>query len=169
MSRTRLLLVALLLPLAVQGAVLDSSLGRWLDADAGPELAEVLSKHPRFKGEKLQFTVLDAGKPTPNGNELALAVEQRLTTHLLKRPGVMLAWRNRPTSCEIHHVALFSEPERQSRTILVDYRGSPAGDAARRRLAFSGAAQRCNPSVGSERLQQPCPPGTRRHADSPFP
>ena len=81
--------------------LLNGSLGQWLDATAAPQLAELLSTHPRFKGETVRFVELRDGQPLATGTALAQAVEQRLTQQLLRREGVRLAWRDEPETCAV--------------------------------------------------------------------
>ena len=57
----RISLVCLLLTLGdavdASSSLLTGELGRWLETTAAPELVDVLSKHPRFKGETIRFTL----------------------------------------------------------------------------------------------------------------
>jgi hypothetical protein len=81
------------------GELLGGSLGRWLDETAGPELAEMLARHPKFKGETVRFVPMSDGRAEPAGNRLAQAVEQRLTRHLIRAEGVRIAWERDRQPC----------------------------------------------------------------------
>lgn len=94
-----LLLVALALPAHGEAPLLDGSLGRWLDDSAAPQLAELLSRHPRFKGETIAFAPMRNGNALPGGDRLTQAVEQRLTQNLLRRDGIRLSWHHEAARC----------------------------------------------------------------------
>ena len=81
------------------GELLGGSLGRWLDETAGPELAETLARHPKFKGETVRFVPMLDGRAEPAGNRLVQAVEQRLTRHLIREGGVRIAWERDRQPC----------------------------------------------------------------------
>ncbi len=95
-----LLLLLSLAPVA-QSAVLTATLGRWLDTEAAPALAETLSRHPKFSGETVQIVSLRDGRPVEEPSQLHQAVEAELTQLLLKRPGVKLAWDEPRGSCGV--------------------------------------------------------------------
>jgi hypothetical protein len=78
---------------------LKGSLGRWLDDAAAPRLAEILSRHPKFKGENVRFVSLHNGQRIASGNLLTQAVQQRLTQRLLRSDGVRLVWQNHRENC----------------------------------------------------------------------
>lgn len=81
------------------GELLGGSLGRWLDETAAPELAETLSRHPKFKGETIRFVPMLNGRAESAGNRLVQAVEQRLTRHLIRSDGVRIAWERAREPC----------------------------------------------------------------------
>lgn len=85
---------------AAAGAVLDAELGRWLDDTAAPQLAEILSRHPRFQGETVRLVAVTPGSAPGRSNALARAVENRLRQHLLAVDGVRLAVDGPRHSCE---------------------------------------------------------------------
>lgn len=97
----RLLLVILpaLASAASGGELLGGSLGKWLDETAAPELAETLSRHPKFKGETVRFVPMLDGRADSAGNRLVQAVEQRLTRHLIRADGVRIAWQRDVGPC----------------------------------------------------------------------
>jgi len=92
-------LVALLLWLVAgaPGAVasgdglLTGELGRWIEESVAPELADTLSRHPRFDGQTVRLVTLVSGVPAGVGNALGRAVERRLRQRLLTVDGVRLA------------------------------------------------------------------------------
>jgi len=81
--------------------LLTGSLGRWLDAQAVPELAETLSKHPKFSGEAVQIVALQDGRPVDTPSRLHQAIEAHLTQRLLQYPGVTLTWREPLQTCGV--------------------------------------------------------------------
>lgn len=99
------LLAALLLCLAnlswASGALLTGQLGRWLDTEATPELAELLSRHPKFNGEVVRIVSLDNGKPTQHISALDQAVLEHLSAALRRHEGVRLAWQEPISSCRV--------------------------------------------------------------------
>ncbi len=80
-------------------SLLTGELGRWLETYAAPELVDVLSNHPRFKGETIRFVTMKEGKPTDNSDKLTQAVQQFLTQRLLRDGNIRLAWLNHRPSC----------------------------------------------------------------------
>ena len=105
-----MLVIGLLLPwqLHADSGLLSDDLGRWLDTEAIPELAEVLSEHPRFKGETIKVVSLDGGRPTHRTSRLHEAVQAHLTQRLLSRSGVRIAWSDRPLgACGVQNEAVY--------------------------------------------------------------
>ncbi|MCZ6711008.1 MAG: hypothetical protein O7B25_11650 [Gammaproteobacteria bacterium] len=97
---TALGLVALLaIPVRADSGLLKDSLGRWLDNTAAPKLAEILSRHPKFKGETVRFISLHNGQRAASGNLLTQAMQQRLTQQLLRSDGVRLVWQDPARTC----------------------------------------------------------------------
>ncbi|MCZ6619419.1 MAG: hypothetical protein O7E57_14955, partial [Gammaproteobacteria bacterium] len=101
----RVSLVCLLVTLGdavdASSSLLTGELGRWLDTTAAPELVDVLSKHPRFKGETIRFVSMREGKPTDNSDRLTLAIQRFLTQRLLRDGNIRLAWSNHHPSCRV--------------------------------------------------------------------
>jgi len=98
------LIVALLLSHAgahASSGLLTGTLGRWLDTEATPKLAELLSRHPKFSGETINIVSLEDGKPIEAASRLHQAITSHLTQRLRKYPGVRLAWGESPTQCGI--------------------------------------------------------------------
>ncbi len=89
------------LSMGVSASVLTGTLGRWLDAEAAPQLAETLSRHPKFSGETLQIVTLRDGRPVEAVSRLHQAVQAELTQQLLKYPGVKLAWQEPADACGV--------------------------------------------------------------------
>lgn len=73
----------------------SSSLMRWVDRQLVPDLAERLSRHPRFKGESVRLVSLEGEQLNGEIDELTDALRGRLTQQLLSSPGVSLAWTPR--------------------------------------------------------------------------
>lgn len=96
-----ILAVLLLIAATARAADLDPAggLARWLDADAGPELAEVLARHPRFAGATTAFVAVVDGAPTDRSDRLHDAIERRLRGHLLRSEGVRLALPRSGDAC----------------------------------------------------------------------
>jgi len=105
-TQTKLLrpvLLLLLLTTSVQASsgLLTGTLGRWLDTEAAPQIAELLSKHPKFSGEAVQIVALAGGKPVETPSRLHQAVQAHLTQRLLQYPGVRLAWQEPLQNCGV--------------------------------------------------------------------
>lgn len=83
------------------GALLNGTLGRWLESEAAPELAELLAKHPKFAGETIKLVSLRDGRPVEDVSRLHQAVKSELTQQLLKYPGVKLAWQEPRGVCGV--------------------------------------------------------------------
>ncbi len=62
----------------------SQSLDTWLRDKAAPKLAEVLGKHPKFKGSRIRFVGVEVGQPIPIGNELAAEISRVLTHRVLQ-------------------------------------------------------------------------------------
>ncbi len=86
-------------PAAGATDVIGGSLGRWLDTQAVPQLAKVLSGHPKFKGEVIVLATFKDGQPTRESNALAEAIREYLTHALLRRGSVRIAWRGQDRKC----------------------------------------------------------------------
>ncbi len=78
-------LCVLLVAAAPALAASPLSLDAWLRDRAGPQLAEVLAKHPRFKGERVRFVGVADGRPAAIDNELAVGIRRVLTHRILKQ------------------------------------------------------------------------------------
>jgi len=103
---------------------LNSSLARWLDQTAAPELAELYSRHPRFEDVTLRFTALRSGQPEANGNALSHAIEQRLTRSLRRVDGLRIAFDAGSDPCAL--------PDPDTYLVGIDWSGS----GSRRRLSL---------------------------------
>ena len=79
--------------------LLNDALGRWLNTSVAPQLTELLSQHPKFKGETVRVVAMQDGKPLAKASRLHQAVEEHLTQLLLRNPGVRLAWNQPSESC----------------------------------------------------------------------
>lgn len=82
-----------------ESALLSASLGRWIDSEAAPGLAETLANHPRFRGETIKVVSMRAGRTLEAASRLHQAVEQRLTQQLLQYPGVRIVWNESLQPC----------------------------------------------------------------------
>lgn len=89
--RGRTALLALLLCSSVQGANY-STLDRWLEHSAAPELADTLSKHPRFSGEVVRMSAMHNSHLVAASNALVQAIERDLTLHLNRFERVRIRW-----------------------------------------------------------------------------
>ncbi|MFV2090841.1 MAG: hypothetical protein ACC642_09295 [Pseudomonadales bacterium] len=96
-------------PIAFAGSgLLTSTLGRWLDTKAVPELGRMLGQHPRFKGETIHLVSLEGGKPLDQASRLHQAVQAHLTQRLLATSGVRIAWTDQPqTACGIREQPVY--------------------------------------------------------------
>ena len=82
--------------------VVAGSLERWLQTEVLPPLAEVLSNHPRFKGETIRVANLTAGRPHPVSDQLTEALASELTHGLLRASSVRIAWQEQAsTGCTL--------------------------------------------------------------------
>ncbi|MCB1685197.1 MAG: hypothetical protein R3E82_19155 [Pseudomonadales bacterium] len=79
--------------------LLSASLGRWIDSEAAPELAQTLASHPRFRGETIKVVSMRDGRTLEAASRLHQAVEQRLTQQLLQYPGVRIVWNESRQPC----------------------------------------------------------------------
>ena len=78
--------------------VVSGGLERWLNTEVLPPLKNLLSNHPRFKGETIRVAGLTDGRPHQVSDELTQAVASALTHGLLKEDGVRIAWREASAS-----------------------------------------------------------------------
>ncbi len=91
----RVLLVIVMVSGTAQASA--QTLANWLEREAIAEIAETLSRHPRFRGEEIEIGPLHDGVPGAEGTELGAWIEQRITEALLDVPGVQL--RSRSAGC----------------------------------------------------------------------
>ena len=84
---------------AADTGLLNAALGRWIETEAAPALAESIAKHPRFQGETVRVVSMRDGRPLDRGSRLHQAVEQHLTQRLLQYPGVRIAWNDNEQPC----------------------------------------------------------------------
>lgn len=89
-----LLVLALLMAgLPAGAASRHADLDTWLANDLAPFIREQLTLHPRFKGERLRFVVLQNGNPQATSNSLAIRIRDRLRESAANLPGVRIAWQ----------------------------------------------------------------------------
>ncbi len=69
----------------------SASLGAWLERDVVPELADVLVKHPRFKGETIRLATFRDGRPSLVSTALTDAIQRKLRQELIAHQGVRIA------------------------------------------------------------------------------
>lgn len=81
-------------PLADGGA-----LARWVDETLAPALIDTLTRHPRFRGETLDFVALSGGAPQTDSTALHAALVQRLRQQLLRADGIRLLAPGLTVSC----------------------------------------------------------------------
>ena len=94
--RTRFLIIALSLLSTGSSFANSDSLGTWLEDDVVPNLAEVLTQHPRFKGETIRLATFRDGRPSLATTGLADAVQRKLRRELIAHQGVRIASNDRP-------------------------------------------------------------------------
>lgn len=85
------LIVTLALFGAMPAAGESSSLGAWLERDVVPQLADVLVKHPRFKGETIRLATFRDGRPSLASTELTDAIQRKIRQELIAHQGVRIA------------------------------------------------------------------------------
>ena len=78
-----LLALASLAPSVVAASLPASSLSGWLTGDVVPELRELLSRHPRYRGQRIRIVAGDQ-------NGLSEAVSTVLNSNLAGRDGIIL-------------------------------------------------------------------------------
>ena len=89
-----LLVLALLMAgLPAGAASRHADLDTWLANDLAPFIREQLTLHPRFKGERLRFVVLQNGNPQATSKSLAIRSRDRLRESAANLPGVRIAWQ----------------------------------------------------------------------------
>lgn len=62
----------------------STSLSRWIKAEAAPQLAGTLAKHPKFRGETLSFGAMENQRPEPHSNKLLAQFSQQFIQQVLK-------------------------------------------------------------------------------------
>jgi hypothetical protein len=72
--------------------VVDGSLGLWISNEASPHLAEILTNHPRFKGEKIKIMAMKDGHPSSIKNSLTEQIRKQLTEDLLTLADVKIVF-----------------------------------------------------------------------------
>jgi len=88
-----LMLVLTALPLPAYGfRVIDGSLGNWLEREASPKLVELLTRHPRLKGQRLKIMGMEDGTPVALSNKLGMDIKDQLTQNLLSQAGIRLVF-----------------------------------------------------------------------------
>ena len=80
---------------------LNHSLERWISDEAGPRLAELYARHPRFDAQTVHFVAVVDGRPSPTSNQLLAAVEQSLSRTLRSQPGVRISVPGDASRCGV--------------------------------------------------------------------
>lgn len=86
---------------AASNDLFGGDFGRWLQAEALPELSRLVGKHPRFRGEQIRVVTMEGGRPALDDNELTAAVRDQLTHRLTRVNGVQIAWQTAPVRCGV--------------------------------------------------------------------
>lgn len=100
------LLLLVLTPFLNAARILDGSLGLWIADEASPLLAEILMKHPRFKGEKIKIMAMQDGQPVRITNSLTDEVRRQLTDDLLTLADIKILFNDdsRCQSINVHTI-----------------------------------------------------------------
>jgi len=78
----------------MSAAVSGADLVTWSDQELAPYVTNLLTEHPRFKGETVVFVALENNTPAPVTNALALALRDRLVDTIVDRPGITIGWQS---------------------------------------------------------------------------
>jgi hypothetical protein len=85
--------IALANPDSVYAArVINGALGIWLQEEASPRLSDLLTNHPRFKGERIKIMGMDDGHPMAANNQLTDQIKEQLTHDLLATANVQIVF-----------------------------------------------------------------------------
>ena len=63
----------------------------WVTQELAPDVTDLLSTHPRFRGQSVRVVAFDGGRPAARTSRLAMTLRDRLASRLLSVPGVRLA------------------------------------------------------------------------------
>jgi hypothetical protein len=72
--------------------MIDGPLGTWLQKEASVKLGDVLTNHPRFKGERIKITGIRDGQLVAASNQLTRHIKEQLTHDLLATASVKIAF-----------------------------------------------------------------------------
>ena len=75
---------------------LSGELGTWLRSNAGPALADLMKREPRFIGESIDIVALKQGQPTSIDTALTNDISEEVRQILLAKPGIRMPLK----SCE---------------------------------------------------------------------
>jgi len=103
---------------AASNELFGGSLGAWLRDDAQTQLTDLLSSHPRFRGERIRVVVMRDGLPAAQADGLAQAIRAQLTHKLAQINKVQLVWGDSLRGCQVPRKTpylLGVEVERESR------------------------------------------------------
>lgn len=67
------------------------ALDQWFQEQLVPKVVNQLSGHPRFRGERVQFAILESGEPAALTNRLALALRDQLEDAVSRRTDLQIA------------------------------------------------------------------------------
>lgn len=88
-----------LLSLSCHSYAVNGELGRWLEHEAGPALAELIESEPRFIGEAIGFATLKGGHLAPLDSRLAQDLGNGIRRSLLQRSGIRVPLE--PENCQV--------------------------------------------------------------------
>jgi len=86
---------------AASQELFGGSLGDWLRRDAQVKLTELLSSHPRFRGERIRVVVMREGSPATESDGLTQAIRAQLTHDLAQIDNVQLVWGDTARGCQV--------------------------------------------------------------------
>lgn len=72
--------------------VIEGSLGTWIAQDVSPKLSELLTRHPRFKGEPIKIMAMSDGLPIAINDKLTDKIREQLTQDLLSSTEVKIVF-----------------------------------------------------------------------------
>jgi len=104
---------------AASNELFGGPLGEWLRRDAQKQLTDLLSTHPRFRGERIRVVVMRDGLPATESNGLTQAIRSQLTHKLAQISNVQLVWGETLRGCQVPKKTpylLGVEVARESRT-----------------------------------------------------
>ena len=72
--------------------MIDGPLGTWITQQASPKLGEILSQHPRFKGERIRIMAMQDGQPMAVTDLLTDQIREQLLEDLLSLANVKIVF-----------------------------------------------------------------------------